>query len=275
LLTVKGAEGVQSPVKQYPITDLGSVSQPSSKQLLLAITSLDEPLHFHCGSSDTAAAIVNKLEASKAAAGEALEMIEAETRGGASSGEEEAAVAAAPKAVRWAATPASPLNAKLAATVLYDFEAQGEDELSVTEGEELTVVDKENDEWWTVRNASGQEGVVPAQYVELADGAGGHGAEEDDGEDERRKAEEAAAAAAAVETARYEARQHKIEQKRAIEQAAREKEQREADDHALAVRVEQEEMAKRDRRERRREEESKRRKEEEAAQRHVQTKSPS
>jgi len=54
------------------------------------------------------------------------------------------------------------------ATALYDFEAQGEDELTIVDGEDLTVVERENDDWWTVRNASGQQGVVPAQYVEVS-----------------------------------------------------------------------------------------------------------
>jgi hypothetical protein len=37
------------------------------------------------------------------------------------------------------------------------------------EGEKLVVVDQNDGakDWWKVRNASGQEGVVPAQYVEV------------------------------------------------------------------------------------------------------------
>lgn len=54
------------------------------------------------------------------------------------------------------------------AVALYDFEAQGDDELPMVEGEQLTVVEKENEDWWKVRNASGQEGVVPASYVEVS-----------------------------------------------------------------------------------------------------------
>lgn len=53
-------------------------------------------------------------------------------------------------------------------TALYDFEAQGEDELSIADGETLTVVERENEDWWTVKNKSGQQGVVPAQYVEVS-----------------------------------------------------------------------------------------------------------
>ena len=53
------------------------------------------------------------------------------------------------------------------ATALYDFTADGEDELSVMEGERLTVLEKDGDEWWKCRNTKGAEGVVPASYLEV------------------------------------------------------------------------------------------------------------
>jgi len=53
------------------------------------------------------------------------------------------------------------------ATALYDFTADGEDELSVTEGERLIVLEKDGDEWWKCRNTKGAEGVVPASYLEV------------------------------------------------------------------------------------------------------------
>lgn len=50
---------------------------------------------------------------------------------------------------------------------MYDFEADGEDGLTVKEGEKLTVLDKEeSDDWWKCRNSKGKEGVVPASYLE-------------------------------------------------------------------------------------------------------------
>lgn len=54
-----------------------------------------------------------------------------------------------------------------AAVVLYDFTADGDDELTVTEGEDLVVLEKDSDDWWKVRNSKGREGVVPASYVEV------------------------------------------------------------------------------------------------------------
>lgn len=53
------------------------------------------------------------------------------------------------------------------ATALYDFEGTGPDELSVQEGERLCIIEKEGEEWWKCRNAHGDEGVVPASYLEV------------------------------------------------------------------------------------------------------------
>ena len=53
------------------------------------------------------------------------------------------------------------------ADALYDFDADGEDELSVKEGEHLVVLEMDGDEWWKCRNSHGAEGVVPASYLEV------------------------------------------------------------------------------------------------------------
>ena len=164
------------------------------------------------------------------------------------------------KTVRWAndASEAPAPSQAEAATVLYDFDAQGDDELTVRENEVVTVVDKENDEWWSVRNASGQEGVVPAQYVQIDDGttpATAVAAEEDDGEEEARHQEEEAAAAAALEAERQREAAKKAEERRAIERAARERQKLEEEDRAYAEEVERKEAAKAERRARRQQEE--------------------
>lgn len=52
-------------------------------------------------------------------------------------------------------------------TVLYDFPAQGDDEVSVMVGDTVTILDASNDEWWHVRrHVNGVEGVVPSSYIE-------------------------------------------------------------------------------------------------------------
>jgi len=50
--------------------------------------------------------------------------------------------------------------------MLYDFEAQGDDELGVRQDQIVEIVDDSHEEWWKCR-AGGQEGVVPASYVEV------------------------------------------------------------------------------------------------------------
>ncbi|KAF3287597.1 cytoskeletal protein binding protein [Orbilia oligospora] len=53
--------------------------------------------------------------------------------------------------------------------ILYDFDAQGSDEVSVKVGDEVVILDDgQSDEWWNVRRIiNGKEGVVPSSYVEI------------------------------------------------------------------------------------------------------------
>lgn len=50
--------------------------------------------------------------------------------------------------------------------LLYDFEAQGDDELGVRQDQIVEILDSSHEEWWKCR-AGNQEGVVPASYVEV------------------------------------------------------------------------------------------------------------
>jgi myosin-1 len=50
--------------------------------------------------------------------------------------------------------------------VIYAFNAQEQTELSVSNGEEVDVVRREDNGWWMVRNGQGAEGWVPANYLE-------------------------------------------------------------------------------------------------------------
>lgn len=50
---------------------------------------------------------------------------------------------------------------------MYDFDAQGDDELTIREGDELWVIDDvSSNEWWKIRKGN-DEGVVPAAYIEV------------------------------------------------------------------------------------------------------------
>jgi hypothetical protein len=53
--------------------------------------------------------------------------------------------------------------------MIYEFMAQGDDEVTVAEGDEVIVLDdSKSDEWWMVRRIkNGKEGVVPSNYVDI------------------------------------------------------------------------------------------------------------
>ncbi|XP_077499109.1 crk proto-oncogene, adaptor protein isoform X2 [Amblyomma americanum] len=52
----------------------------------------------------------------------------------------------------------------------YDFEGSGDaDDLPFRKGEVLTVISKDEDQWWTARNSLGHTGSIPVPYVEKLD----------------------------------------------------------------------------------------------------------
>ncbi|KAJ1679890.1 cytoskeletal protein binding protein, partial [Spiromyces aspiralis] len=64
------------------------------------------------------------------------------------------------------------------AVALYDFEAQEDDELTIQEGDQLEVTDKDSSpEWWLVRHSSpgrgSKEGLVPSNYIRIVGEASG------------------------------------------------------------------------------------------------------
>ncbi|KAH8105008.1 hypothetical protein DFH11DRAFT_1883080 [Phellopilus nigrolimitatus] len=187
------SESDKTPVQKWPTSDVGSSHIDKSKHVYIDIGGASPiNLHFNAGSKDTAEAILEKLDASKAAsmpsAGVAVE-----------EGQEDSApLQDSPKSkkngasVHFATTPPSIISPRELdegsepedyvsardgrtklddgnewVTVLYDFTADGDDELSVQEGDRLIVLEKDGDEWWKVQDTKGHEGVVPASYVEL------------------------------------------------------------------------------------------------------------
>lgn len=48
----------------------------------------------------------------------------------------------------------------------YDFEGSDPDDLPFSKGEVLTIVQKDEDQWWTARNSVGQIGSIPVPYVQ-------------------------------------------------------------------------------------------------------------
>lgn len=48
---------------------------------------------------------------------------------------------------------------------LYDYQAQRSDELSFLRGDVITVLYKDNDNWWMGELSDGNQGFFPATYV--------------------------------------------------------------------------------------------------------------
>ena len=53
--------------------------------------------------------------------------------------------------------------------MLHTFEAEGDDELSVEQNEQVTVLGDEVDGWFSVVSATGDQGIVPSSYVQILD----------------------------------------------------------------------------------------------------------
>jgi hypothetical protein len=49
---------------------------------------------------------------------------------------------------------------------IYDFSSKDKGVLSIRNGDQFTLVSKTNDDWWTVRTASGERGLAPVTYLE-------------------------------------------------------------------------------------------------------------
>ena len=115
------------------------------KHVFMELVRPSKSIDFHAGAKDTAQEIVGALgELAGAARGEGLkEIYDAASRGTG--------------------------NTLKKGKMIYDFMAQGDDEVSVAEGDEVIVLDdSKSEEWWMVRRMkNGKEGVVPSNYVDI------------------------------------------------------------------------------------------------------------
>ncbi|KAH8732848.1 hypothetical protein GQ44DRAFT_734775 [Phaeosphaeriaceae sp. PMI808] len=114
------------------------------KHIFMELKQPSKSVDFHCGAKDTASEIMSALsELAGAAKGAGLREVLA-----AGSGKS---------------------NVQRKGVMLFDFMAQGDDEVTVGLGDEILVLDDSaSDEWWSVRRLkNGKEGVVPANYVEI------------------------------------------------------------------------------------------------------------
>lgn len=113
------------------------------KHVFIELIRPSKSLDLHAGAKDTAEEIVSALgEIAGAVRGEGIkEVLQA----------------------------ASGSGGQKKGQILYDFMAQGDDEVTVAIGDEVIVLDDQaSEEWWMVRRVkNGKEGVVPSSYVEV------------------------------------------------------------------------------------------------------------
>ncbi|KAL8734013.1 MAG: hypothetical protein Q9166_001774 [cf. Caloplaca sp. 2 TL-2023] len=116
------------------------------KHVFMELVRPSKSVDFHAGAKDTAQEIVAGLgEIAGAARAEGLrEVLEIGAGTSSSSGQKKG-------------------------SILYDFMAQGDDEVTVGIGDDVIVIDDtKSEEWWMVRRIkNGREGVVPSSYVEI------------------------------------------------------------------------------------------------------------
>lgn len=112
------------------------------KHVFMELVKPSKSVDFHAGAKDTAEEIVSAL-------GELAGAVRAE-------GLKEVIMAGSGKSQR-------------KGQVLYDFMAQGDDEVTVGVGDEVIILDDmKSEEWWQVRRIkNGKEGVVPSSYIEI------------------------------------------------------------------------------------------------------------
>ncbi|KAJ5875505.1 Actin cytoskeleton-regulatory complex protein sla1 [Penicillium subrubescens] len=113
------------------------------KHVFVDLVRPSKSIDFHAGAKDTAQEIVAALgEIAGAYRAEGLREVIAAGEGG---------------------------GAQKKGQILYDFMAQGDDEVTVAVGDEVAIIDDTKaEEWWMVRRLkNGKEGVVPSSYVEI------------------------------------------------------------------------------------------------------------
>ncbi|KAJ8607933.1 hypothetical protein MRB53_039937 [Persea americana] len=115
------------------------------KHVFVELVRPSRSVDFHAGAKDTAQEIVAALgELAGAVRQEGLKEVLAASAGTGAAGQKKG-------------------------QMLYEFTAQGEDEVSVVAGDEVVILDdSKSDEWWMVRRVkTGKQGVVPSSYVEI------------------------------------------------------------------------------------------------------------
>jgi hypothetical protein len=145
LIMIAPEKSRDGPQQEWTAEKMEYYSQ-EGKHIFMELKQPSKSVDFHCGAKDTATEIMQALgELAGAAKGAGLREVLAAGSGSS--------------------------NVQKKGVMLFDFMAQGEDEVTVGLGDEIVVLDDSaSDEWWKVRRLkNGKEGVVPANYVEVTE----------------------------------------------------------------------------------------------------------
>lgn len=143
LIMIAPEKSRDGPQQEWSAEKMEYYSQ-EGKHIFMELKQPSKSVDFHCGAKDTASEIMMALgELAGAAKGAGLREVLA-----AGSGHS---------------------NVQKKGVMLFDFMAQGDDEVTVGLDDEVLVLDDSaSDEWWKVRRLkNGKEGVVPANYVDV------------------------------------------------------------------------------------------------------------
>ncbi|KAJ7180015.1 hypothetical protein C8R43DRAFT_971374 [Mycena crocata] len=247
------SESDKTPVQKWQTIHIQNINVEKSKHVHIDVGGPNPiNLHFSVGSKDNADAIVSKLESSKQLSAPSPTSSPPPAESSTSTRDVSPPKESKKATVHFA--PESPTVIPISddeeeqqageedgeaeeegdvVTALYDFTADGEDELSVTEGERLLILERDGDEWWKCRNAKGREGVVPASYLEAASGSGGGIEEAEPEPEEEEEVDDGAAAREAEERAEAQ----RLEKAKEKERAEKERKKQEAQQRAKAAAV--------------------------------------
>jgi hypothetical protein len=145
LIMIAPEKSRDGPQQEWSAEKMEYYSQ-EGKHIFMELKQPSKSVDFHCGAKDTATEIMQALgELAGAAKGAGLREVLAAGSGSS--------------------------NVQKKGVMLFDFMAQGDDEVTVGLGDEIVVLDDSaSDEWWKVRRLkNGKEGVVPANYVEITE----------------------------------------------------------------------------------------------------------
>lgn len=139
---VSPEDGAENEQQEWTADKLSHCSI-EGKHVFIDLVRPSRSIDFHAGSKDTAQEIVSALgEIAGAYKAEGLREVIAAGKGG---------------------------GVQKKGQILYDFMAQGDDEVTVAVGDEVIILDEtKSEEWWMVRRLkNGREGVVPSSYIEI------------------------------------------------------------------------------------------------------------